>query len=188
VPRTTDGDEFAVRAVLGQQVSTAAARTHAARIVAALGEPIDDPEGGLTHLFPSTKALADLDHETLAMPRSRRCTLVALVSALADGRLDLSPGADHRGARAELGALPGVGPWTVEVVAMRALGDPDAFPATDLGVRQAAAALGLSPAELVVSSAAWRPWRAYAVQHLWATGSHAINQLPGRNVFSRSDA
>lgn len=182
VPRTTDGDEFAVRAVLGQQVSTAAARTHAARIVAALGEPLDDPEGGLTRLFPSTKALADLDPETLAMPGSRRRTLVALVSALADGRLDLSPGADHRGARAELAALPGVGPWTVEIIAMRALGDPDAFPATDLGVAQAATALGLSPAELVARSAAWRPWRAYAVQHLWATGTHAINQLPGKDI------
>jgi AraC family transcriptional regulator of adaptative response / DNA-3-methyladenine glycosylase II len=178
VPRTTDGEEFAVRAVLGQQVSTAAARTHAARIVAALGEPVDDPGGNLTHLFPSTKALADLDPATLAMPASRRRSLVALVSALADGRLDLSPGADQLAARAELAALPGFGPWTVDVIAMRALGDPDAFPATDLGVKQAAATLGLSAAELGAAAAAWRPWRAYAVQHLWATGNHPVNVLP----------
>ena len=180
VPRTTDGEEFAVRAVLGQQVSTAAARTHAGRIVGALGEPVDDPDGGLTHLFPSTKALADLDPETLAMPASRRRTLAGLVSALADGRLDLSPGADRAAARAELGDLSGIGPWTVEVIAMRVLGDPDAFPATDLGVRQAAAALGLptAPAGLAARSAAWRPWRAYAVQHLWATGAHPVNVLP----------
>ena len=180
VPRTTDGEELAVRAVLGQQVSTAAARTHAARIVHALGEPMTDPDGGLTHLFPSTKALADLDPETLAMPASRRRTLAALVSALADGRLDLSPGADRASARAELAALPGCGPWTVEVIAMRALGDPDAFPATDLGIRQAATALGLpvTPAGLEARSGAWRPWRAYAVQHLWATGTHPINVLP----------
>src|SRR5690606_30121302 len=82
VPRTTDGEEFAVRAVLGQQVSTAAARTHAARLVTALGEPVDDPDGDLTHLFPSTKALADLDPATLAVPESRRRTLAGLVSAL----------------------------------------------------------------------------------------------------------
>ncbi|GAA0614185.1 AlkA N-terminal domain-containing protein [Sporichthya brevicatena] len=180
VPRTTDGEEFAVRAVLGQQVSTAAARTHAARLVTALGEPVDDPDGDLTHLFPSTKALADLDPATLAVPESRRRTLAGLVSALADGRLDLGLGADHSAARAELTALPGVGPWTVEVVAMRVLGDPDAFPATDLGVRQAAAGLGLpeSPGALALRSAAWRPWRAYAVQHLWATGTHPVNVLP----------
>lgn len=180
VPRSPDGEEFAVRAVLGQQVSTAAARTHAARIVADLGDPVDDPDGDLTHLFPSTKALADLDPERLAMPAGRRRTLAALVSALADGRLDLSPGADAAAARAELAALPGFGPWTVEVIAMRVLGDPDAFPATDLGVRQAAAALGLpaAPTALATRSAGWRPWRAYAVQHLWATGTHAINRLP----------
>ncbi len=184
VPRTTDGDEFAVRAVLGQQVSTAAARTHAGRIVAAVGDPIEDPDGGLTHLFPSTKALADLDPDSLAMPGSRRRTLAALVSALADGRLDLSPGADRDCARAELDDLPGFGPWTVEMIAMRALGDPDAFPATDLGVRQAAAALGLpdAPLGLVARSAAWRPWRAYAVQHLWATGTHPINRLPAQEI------
>lgn len=178
VPRTVDGAEFAVRAVLGQQVSTAAARTHAARLVVAHGEPIDDPEGGLTHLFPSPAALASLDPETLAMPRSRRRTLLALVSALTDG-LDLGAGSDWAATRAALTALPGFGPWTVESIAMRALGDPDAFLPTDLGIKYAAETLGLGgQAAVVARSEAWRPWRAYATQHLWATGDHAINRMP----------
>ncbi len=180
IPRTVDADEFAVRAVLGQQVSTAAARTHAGRLVLALGEPVDDPDGGLTHLFPSTDALADLDPDTLAMPRSRRVALTGLVTALADGDIDLGPGADRDEARTRLLALPGLGPWTVEVIAMRGLGDPDAFPATDLGVRLAAEHLGLpaSPAALAAHAERWRPWRAYAVQHLWAALDHDINRLP----------
>jgi AraC family transcriptional regulator of adaptative response / DNA-3-methyladenine glycosylase II len=180
VPGSPDPAEFAVRAVLGQQVSTAAARTHAARLVAAHGEPIADPEGGLTHLFPSPQALARLDPGALAMPRSRRTTLVGLVAALAGGELELGPHTSPAAARRGLHALPGLGPWTVEMIAMRALGDPDAFPATDLGVVRAARALGLpaTPAALAAASQAWRPWRAYAVAHLWATGEHAVNRLP----------
>jgi AraC family transcriptional regulator of adaptative response / DNA-3-methyladenine glycosylase II len=181
VPRTVDPAEFAVRAVLGQQVSTAAARTHAARLVVAHGEPVDDPGGGLTHLFPEPSALAVLDPESLAMPKSRRRTLATLVTVLAAGELDLGAGSDWQRARSQLGDLPGFGPWTVETIAMRALGDPDAFIATDLGIKLAARGLGLpeSPAALNAASAAWRPWRAYAVQHLWATGNHPINHLPG---------
>ena len=183
VPRTGDPREFAVRAVLGQQISTEAARTHAARLVRRHGEPIDDPDGGLTHLFPTIEALAGLDPQSLAMPRTRRATLVTLVAALNDGTVRLDAGGDpgdRDAARAGLAALPGIGPWTVESVAMRALGDPDAFPASDLGVRLAAARLGLPdrPGALVERAAAWRPWRAYAVQHLWATGTHPINDLP----------
>ncbi|WP_327352223.1 AlkA N-terminal domain-containing protein [Streptomyces sp. NBC_01304] len=180
VPRTVDEAEFAVRAVLGQQVSTAAARTHAARLVTAHGEEIDDPEGGLTHLFPSPQALAALDPESLALPRSRRTTLTTLVGQLADGTLDLGVERDWDEARAKLNALPGFGPWTVEVIAMRALGDPDAFLPSDLGIRRAAADLGLpsTPAALTARAAAWQPWRAYAVQYLWATDDHPINHLP----------
>jgi AraC family transcriptional regulator, regulatory protein of adaptative response / DNA-3-methyladenine glycosylase II len=161
-------------------VSTVAARTHAARLVVAYGEPVADAGGGLTHLFPTPEALAKADPEALAMPRARRATLARVAEALAAGDVDLRPGADWDAARAGLAALPGVGPWTVEVVAMRALGDPDAFPATDLGVRLGARALGLpdSPAGLNLRSVAWRPWRAYAVQHLWATGTHPINRIP----------
>ncbi|MEU2490727.1 AlkA N-terminal domain-containing protein [Streptomyces sp. NPDC007883] len=180
VPRTVDAAEFAVRAVLGQQVSTAAARTHAARLVTAHGTPVQDPEGGLTHLFPGPEALAAVDPGTLAFPRSRRTTLTTLFGALADGTLRPGPDSDWNEARARLSELPGFGPWTVEVIAMRALGDPDAFLPTDLGIRHAAAGLGLpsTPAALTARAAAWRPWRAYAVQYLWATGDHPINRLP----------
>jgi AraC family transcriptional regulator of adaptative response / DNA-3-methyladenine glycosylase II len=180
VPRTVDEAEFAVRAVLGQQVSTAAARTHASRLVAAHGDPLDDPEGGLTHLFPTPEALAALDPETLAMPRTRRTTFTTVVRQLADGTLHLGPDSDWQETRSRLLALPGFGPWTVDVIAMRALGDPDAFLPTDLGIRRAAQELGLpsTPAALTARAAAWRPWRAYAVQYLWATDSHPINFLP----------
>ncbi|MFI9256485.1 AlkA N-terminal domain-containing protein [Streptomyces sioyaensis] len=180
VPRTVDADEFALRAVLGQQVSTAAARTHAGRLVRAHGERVDDPGGGLSHLFPSPAALAGLDPESLAMPRTRRATLTGVIAALDSGALQLGVGSDRDEARAQLATLPGIGPWTVECIAMRGLGDPDAFTPTDLGLRRAAAGLGLpaTPAALVRHAALWRPWRAYAVQYLWATDDHPINHLP----------
>ncbi|MFF2599677.1 AlkA N-terminal domain-containing protein [Streptomyces californicus] len=180
VPRTVDGAEFAVRAVLGQQVSTAAARTHAARLVTAHGVPVDDPEGGLTHLFPTPGALAELDPEALALPRTRRATLTTLVAALAEDRLRLDTDTDWDEAHTALSALPGFGPWTVESIAMRALGDPDAFLPTDLGIRRAAERLGLpaTPAALTARAADWRPWRAYAVQYLWTADDHPINHLP----------
>ncbi|MFF3462547.1 AlkA N-terminal domain-containing protein [Streptomyces sp. NPDC002619] len=180
VPRTVDEAEFAVRAVLGQQVSTAAARTHAARLVTAHGIPVDDPEGGLTHLFPAPEALAVLDPESLAMPRTRRTTFTTLVHQLADGTLHLGVESDWTETRSRLLALPGFGPWTADVITMRALGDPDAFLPTDLGIRRAAQELDLpsTPAALTARAAAWRPWRAYAVQYLWATDGHPINFLP----------
>ncbi|XUL92209.1 AlkA N-terminal domain-containing protein [Streptomyces galilaeus] len=180
VPRTVDEAEFAVRAVLGQQVSTAAARTHAARLVTAHGDPVDDPEGGLTHLFPSPEQLAAVNPESLAMPHTRRTTFTTLITQLADGTLHLGVESDWTETRARLLSLPGFGPWTVDVIAMRALGDPDAFLPTDLGIRRAAQELGLpsTPAALTARAAAWRPWRAYAVQYLWATDNHPINFLP----------
>ncbi|GAA3861593.1 AlkA N-terminal domain-containing protein [Saccharothrix violaceirubra] len=180
VPRTGDPREFAVRAVLGQQVSTAAARTHAGRLVQAHGDPIEDREGGLTHLFPTPAALRDVDPDTLAMPKSRKATLLGLVSALDDGALELAVGGDWVEARRTLSELPGFGPWTVESIAMRALGDPDAFPATDLGIKTAADHLGLpvKPKQLLDHATRWSPWRAYAVQHLWATGDHPVNHMP----------
>ncbi|MCW2544485.1 MAG: transcriptional regulator, AraC family [Frankiales bacterium] len=178
VPRTVDEQELAMRAVLGQQVSTAAARTHAARLVTALGDPIDDPT--LTHLFPTAEAIAEVDPATLAMPLSRKTTLTGLARALADGDVDLAPGADRAQARAELATVKGVGPWTIETIAMRALGDPDAFLPTDLGVIQLARTIGLETRSALESRAErWRPWRAYAVQHVWALGVHPVNQLPG---------
>ena len=180
VPRTVDPAEFAVRAVLGQQVSTAAARTHAARLVVAHGDLVPDPRGGLTHLFPTPAALAAMNPSDLAMPGSRRRTLMGLVEALAQGRLDLDLGADWREAKVRLNALHGFGPWTVESIAMRSLGDPDAFLSGDLGVRLAAVRLGMpaTPKALTEHSHLWRPWRSYAVQYLWATGDHPINRMP----------
>jgi len=181
VPRTVDGPEFAVRAVLGQQVSTAAARTAAGALVAAHGELVDDAGGGLTHLFPTPD---QLEAVAPALPGGRSRTLVGLVEALVSGRLDLGPGSDRAEARRVLAGLPGVGPWTVEMVAMRALGDPDAFCVGDLGVRRVATNLGLgsTPSALRKRSVPWRPWRAYAVQHLWATSDHPINAWPPRDV------
>jgi AraC family transcriptional regulator of adaptative response / DNA-3-methyladenine glycosylase II len=179
LPRTVDAGELALRAVLGQQVSTAAARTHAARLAAVAGEPVDDPEGGLTRLWPTADAVAAVDPDVLALPRARRATVLGLARALADGTLHLDPAGDPEQARAALLALPGIGPWTVEVVAMRALGDPDAFLPTDLGVVLAARALGLGEGRALRERARrWAPYRAYAVQHLWAVGDHAVNHLP----------
>lgn len=180
IPRTVDEAELAVRAVLSQQVSVKAARTHTHRLVLAHGEPIADPAGGLTHVFPSVERLADIDVDQVALPRARRRTLLALVAGLADGSIALGAGCDWGRARHALLELPGVGPWTAELIAMRGLGDPDAFPATDLGVRLAARRLGLPEQSraLTERSMRWRPWRSYAAQHLWTALDHAVNDWP----------
>lgn len=184
VPGAPDPDEFAVRAVLGQQVSTAAARTHAGRLVRGHGTPLPDgfagPGSTLTHLFPDAPALTAVDPDELGMPRTRKRTLLTLVRALADGEVVLDP-ADIPASRAALAGLPGIGPWTVDSVAMRALGDPDAFLPSDLGIRAAAERLGL-PArdrDLVARAEPWRPYRAYATQYLWAALDHPVNTMPG---------
>ncbi len=170
VPGHVDGDELAVRAVLGQQVSLSAAATLARRLVVAYGEPLGHARGTVTHLFPSAEALAAADPATLPMPASRRRALLGLTAALAAGELELDPGADRLDARLRLEALPGIGPWTAEYVAMRALRDPDAFLASDLGVRHALVALGRpgDPRSALAAAEPWRPYRAYAMQHLWA--------------------
>jgi AraC family transcriptional regulator of adaptative response / DNA-3-methyladenine glycosylase II len=179
VPGAVDGAELAVRAVLGQQVSVGGARTLAGRLAAEHGAPLADAlpscataqQAQLTHAFPTAAALAALDPDQLPMPRARGRALVGLCAALADGALVLDPGADRETTRAELLALPGIGPWTAEYVAMRALGDPDAFPASDLGIRHALARLD-QPHDARAAAALserWRPWRAYAALHLWAT-------------------
>lgn len=180
IPRTVDEAELAVRAVLGQQVSTKAARTHAARLVAAYGQPVHDAAGGLTHTFPSVEQLADIDPVYLAVPKARQRTVSALIGAIADGSVGLDPGCDWTQTRRQLLDLPGVGPWTAEIIAMRGLGDPDAFPASDLGLKLAAERLGLPSQEraLLEHSARWRPWRSYATQHLWTTLEHPVNQWP----------
>nr|WP_035699671.1 AlkA N-terminal domain-containing protein [Glycomyces tenuis] len=181
VPRKADGEEYALRAVIGQQVSTAAAATIAARLAERYGEAVADPEGGLGRLFPAPARIAEIDPAELPMPARRARTLLALASALAEGRVEVGPGADWEQSRADLARVPGVGPWTVEMIAMRALGDPDAFPAGDLGVVRGAERLGLasSPKALAAAAEAWRPWRAYATQYLWASDDHPTNRLPG---------
>lgn len=184
VPRTVDEAELAVRVVLGQQISTKAARTHAGRLVAAYGQPVEDTVGGLTHTFPSVPRLAEIDPTHLAVPRARQRSLAALVDALADGNVALDAGCDWDRARRQLLELPGIGPWSAELIAMRGLGDPDAFPASDLGVRLAAEQLGLTrnPRALTSDSARWRPWRSYATQHLWTTLDHPVNHWPTKEI------
>jgi AraC family transcriptional regulator of adaptative response / DNA-3-methyladenine glycosylase II len=160
-----------VRAVLGQQVSIAGAVTLAGRLVAGYGEELEHPLGAVTHLFPSAAALAGANPEHLAMPRARRHALIGLADSLARGDLRLDPALDRARARERLLALPGIGPWTADYIAMRALGDRDAFLPGDLGVRHALEALGEdgSPASAGRLAEPWRFFRAYALQHLWAS-------------------
>jgi len=170
VPGHPDPPELAVRAVIGQQVSVAGAATVAGRLVAAYGDQLAQPVGSVTHLFPVAGALAGADPEALPMPRARSRALTGLAAALAAGEVELDPGRPAR-ARAALLARPGIGPWTADYVAMRALGDRNAFLPTDLGVRRALEALGEdgSPAHAAELAERWRPFRAYALQHLWST-------------------
>lgn len=186
VPRAVDEAEMAVRAVLGQQVSTTAARALGARLAQVHGVAVDDPSGGLTRSFPTAPALASAlsgagvrGDGALRMPEARRAALAGLVAAIADGRLTLGPGTDWDEARARLLELPGIGAWTAEVIAMRALGDPDAFPVNDVGLQKGATAAGLASSlgALTARAERWRPWRSYATQHLWALLDHPINQF-----------
>lgn len=167
VPGALDGGEIAVRAIVNQQVSLAAARTVLGRLAEEHGRSVPHWR---ERPFPSCERLARLDPSTLPMPRARARALVGACQAIADGRIDLRPGANLVSARAALLALPGVGDWTASYIAMRALGDTDAFLPTDLGIVRALAALGQATDRRSVGALAerWRPWRAYAAQHLWA--------------------
>ena len=168
VPGAFDGFEVAVRAILGQQVSVAAARTFAGRFAAAFGDPLDTPFEALNRIFPTAERIAGLPYGRIArlgMPGARARTVLALARAVAGGKLDLMPNADIEATLENLRSLPGVGEWTAQYIAMRALAWPDAFPHTDLGVMKA---LGETSARRVLAAGeAWRPWRAYAVMHLW---------------------
>jgi AraC family transcriptional regulator of adaptative response / DNA-3-methyladenine glycosylase II len=166
VPGQVDGDEVAFRTVIGQQVSVVGACTVTGRLVAAHGRPVVTDIPGLTHLFPDAAAVAGLDPATLPMPRSRGRALVTLGAALAGGDLALDRGPDRDDVRRRLVALPGIGPWTADYVAMRALGHPDVFLPTDVGVRHALTRLGHAPTQ---DDEDWRPWRSYALMHLWNT-------------------
>ena len=167
VPGAFDGFEVAVRAVVGQQVSVAAARTIAGRIAEAHGDPVETPFG-LNRVFPAAERIAALSYDRIArlgMPGARAKTVIGIARAIADGKLELRPNADVEATLEKLRALPGIGEWTAQYLAMRALAWPDAFPHTDLGVMRA---LGeKNPRRVLERGEAWRPWRAYAVLHLW---------------------
>lgn len=170
VPGHVDGAELAIRAVLGQQVSVAAAKHQAERLARSFGKPLMAPVRSLTHLFPSPDVIAGLGDEDLPMPASRRAAIRALSEAIADGEITLDAGTDREEAAAKLLKIPGIGPWTVSYIRMRALTDPDVFMPTDLGVRKALLSLGgpADPASAMKMSERWRPWRSYAQQYLWA--------------------
>ena len=168
VPGAFDGFEVAVRAILGQQVTVAAARTVAGRFAAAFGEPIGTPFPSIAVGFPGPSEIANLTAARIArlgMPLARARTILALAQAVAGGALDLSPSADVEVTLAKLRALPGIGEWTAQYIAMRALGWPDAFPHTDLGVMKVLRES--RPRRVLAMAEGWRPWRAYAVMHLW---------------------
>jgi len=175
-----DGHELLVRAVLGQQVSVAGARTLAGRLVARWGKPLDRPDGPLTHRFPSADTLAGADLTDVGLTGARARTLRAASTAIADGSLVIDAGVDRDELRRELQTIPGVGPWTAEYVLMRAVGDPDAFLASDLGVRRALDALGLpsNPRAAAERARAWSPWRAYANAHLWSVPTPTTRTQP----------
>ena len=173
VPGAWEPWELAARAVLGQQVSVKGATTLAGRLAAALGAPLPGADGW--RLFPSPAAVARADLSRLGVPRARAAALRTLAAAVRDGAVDLAAPGGADAARAALRALPGIGAWTAEYVALRALGDPDAWPDGDLGLRRAVARLAGGPAPtpraLRALAEAWRPWRAYAALHLWTADS-----------------
>jgi len=184
-PGHVDGNELALRAVLGQQVSVAAARRLGAQLVAAYGKPLSRPDGPLTHCFPSAETLAAADPAELPMPRARGRALTGLATALASGVLSLDPGAERDRAESVLLALPGIGPWTTSYIRMRALSDPDAFLPGDVGVLAALRRLGAVPGRSAALAESWRPWRSYAVHHLWASLEPVGATVPDRQEKER---
>lgn len=173
-----------MRAVLGQQVSVAGARTLAARLAETCGEPLDTPRGPLVRAFPTADRIASLDPSELSMPRARGRALVGLAQALARESVHLDPAADREEVARRLLAMQGIGPWTVAYIRMRALGDPDVFLPSDLGVRKALVRLGHAgdPRSADALSERWRPWRAYAVQYLWASLEAGMATDPAKRV------
>ncbi len=180
VPGTVDGVELAFRAIIGQQVSVAGARTVTGQLVAAAGPRLAVADGPVTHLFPTPDDLLTVADAALPMPASRRRTIRALATAMVQGSVSLDPGADPAELADRLRAVPGIGDWTAGYVAMRALRDPDAFIPTDIGVRRAVRWLGgpESTTDVVHLADRWRPWRAYATVHLWSVPNPKIADQP----------
>lgn len=173
VPGTFDGFELVIRAIYGQQVSVAGARTSLGRLAATFGTPLERADGGVTRLFPSAKQVAAIPLEDLGMPRARAATIRRVAELVDAGEVRLDGTQPAEETLATLGEIRGIGPWTLAYVAMRALRERDAFIVGDLGVLRSAAALGLpsSPKELTGHAERWRPFRAYAVMQLWLAGA-----------------
>ena len=188
-PGHVDGDELAFRAVLGQQVSVAGARTVAGRLAAEHGRKLADAFGSLTCLFPSAEVIATLAPEQLPMPAGRARAVIALASALASREVILDAGADRDAVAERLLAIDGIGPWTVAYIRLRALGDPDAFLPTDLGVRRALEARGLpgDPRSAASMAEAWRPWRSYALQYLWSGPMSSGRDTTDRRLAAKKE-
>ena len=169
IPGTINGEELAMRAILGQQISVAGALTLAARLVTEYGKPLTAPDGGLTHVWPDAGTIAEASLDGIVMPKARKQALRGVATALDTGAITLSPSADREETYRKLTALPGIGPWTASYISMRALGDPDAFLPTDLGVLKGLSAIGRdsSPKTALAIAERWRPWRSYALQYLW---------------------
>ncbi len=164
-PASVDPYETAIRAVVGQQVSVAGARTVAGRIVQAVGRTLVEPLGEITHVFPQPDELAAAPDAAFSMPGARRDTIRRVAAAIADGNVELDAGSEPAVAHRQLLALKGIGPWTADYVVMRGLGHPDTFLTNDLGVRHALDHLGVDAGD----ASRWAPWRSYAVHHLWAS-------------------
>lgn len=170
LPGTWDGLELAIRAVLGQQITVVAAIRLAGKLVAQYGQPLQTPHAGITHLFPTPEVLAAADLTTLGMPKARGRTLSGVAQALLDDPQLFEPKASLQDGVARLVALPGIGEWTAQYIAMRQLREADAFASGDIGLINALAALEGGPVsarQLLARAEAWRPLRAYAAQHLW---------------------
>jgi 3-methyladenine DNA glycosylase/8-oxoguanine DNA glycosylase len=166
VPGCWDGFELAVRAILGQQVTVRGATTLAGRLIREFGTPVASVQG-LTHVFPAPEKLADADLSRIGLPRARAHSLRSLAQAVCDGQISFSGIVNVEEFIKRFCELPGIGDWTAQYVAMRALGEPDAFPSGDLGLLHAT---GIdSPRKLEARTEAWRPWRAYAAMYLWQT-------------------
>jgi AraC family transcriptional regulator of adaptative response / DNA-3-methyladenine glycosylase II len=192
VPGAFDGFELAVRAILGQQITVRAATALAGKLVAEHGEPFDGAPvaAGLRFLFPTPARIARLEASGVGMPRARAASLAALArAALADARF-FEPAPDLDATIARLRAVPGIGEWTAHYVAMRAFGEPDAFPMPDVALLRAMETRGVRPAPkaLLAVAEAWRPWRAYATVHLWASLAAPPVQAPARAPSARRRA
>jgi AraC family transcriptional regulator, regulatory protein of adaptative response / DNA-3-methyladenine glycosylase II len=178
VPGAWDGFELAVRAILGQQITVPAAAKLLGKLVLSYGEQISDPvalDQGMTHVFPTPQQLAGIDLTAIGMPKARRTALSALAAAAVADRLIFGPRRSLEEAIVQLRSLAGVGEWTAQYIAMRELREPDAFPAADIGLMRATSdesGVRPSPAALLARAERWRPWRAYAALHLWASEPH----------------